>query len=220
MTHFSDPTAACVVDYTDYTTRGPRKPPLCEMDGCVKHKQSGCQGFCIAHFKDPTSARSAPAKKRKYNVSDLPPPPTLATAPIIANNQREPKKHERTKKVAKKKQNPRPRQQQPQPPFVAKNRPCESINPDGATTRIKVCRLNEDEEDEEKEEVTQTKEKFEQYRDDLLSRIPENVKSLFREGGFAKWSMGEWLPVLELGPFDVEPGPLRDKWLFLFEKVS
>mmetsp|Transcript_35208 Transcript_35208/g.63358 ORF Transcript_35208/g.63358 Transcript_35208/m.63358 type:complete len:96 (-) Transcript_35208:912-1199(-) len=61
---------------------------------------------------------------------------------------------------------------------------------------------------------------FVEYRDDLLSRVPESVKSRFLEGGFCKWGK-DWLPVLELGPFDVEPGgPVRDMWLDMFEKVS
>jgi hypothetical protein len=53
----------------------------------------------------------------------------------------------------------------------------------------------------------------------LLSRVPESVKSRFREGGFCRWRKDEWLPVLELGPFDVAPGPVRDLWLEMFEKV-
>mmetsp|Transcript_1803 Transcript_1803/g.3872 ORF Transcript_1803/g.3872 Transcript_1803/m.3872 type:complete len:610 (+) Transcript_1803:92-1921(+) len=61
-----------------------------------------------------------------------------------------------------------------------------------------------------------TKEDFEKYRDELLGRVPQSVESRFREGGFCKWG-GNWLPVLELGPFDVEPGPVRDKWLKMFE---
>ena len=64
-----------------------------------------------------------------------------------------------------------------------------------------------------------TKEGFERYRDNLLSRIPEDVKSRFREGGFSKWGR-DWLPVLVLGPFDVPPGKVRDMWLNMFEKVS
>lgn len=60
---------------------------------------------------------------------------------------------------------------------------------------------------------------FQQYRDELLSRVPDNVKSRFLEGGFCKWGK-EYLPVLEVGPFDVEPGPVRGMWMEMFEKVS
>ena len=63
-----------------------------------------------------------------------------------------------------------------------------------------------------------TKDGFEGFRDDVLGRVPESVRSRFREGGFCKWGK-DWLPVLELGPFDVEPGTVRDMWLKMFEKV-
>lgn len=64
-----------------------------------------------------------------------------------------------------------------------------------------------------------TEKGFKKYCNDLLSRVPQNVKSRFREGNFCRWGK-EWLPVLELGPFDVEPGPVRDMWLEMFETVS
>ena len=60
---------------------------------------------------------------------------------------------------------------------------------------------------------------FERYKEDLLRRVPKKVKSRFREGGFSRWGK-DWLPVLELGPFDVEPGPVRDMWLEMFDNVS
>ena len=63
-----------------------------------------------------------------------------------------------------------------------------------------------------------TKEEFEKFRDILLSRIPKIVKSRFREGGFSRWGQ-DLLPVLELGPFDVEPGPVRDMWMEMFNNV-
>mmetsp|Transcript_23502 Transcript_23502/g.49224 ORF Transcript_23502/g.49224 Transcript_23502/m.49224 type:complete len:511 (-) Transcript_23502:2846-4378(-) len=64
-----------------------------------------------------------------------------------------------------------------------------------------------------------TKADFEQYKEDVLSRVPKSVKSRFREGAFSRWGK-DWLPVLELGPFDVEPGPVRDMWLEMFDNVS
>lgn len=60
---------------------------------------------------------------------------------------------------------------------------------------------------------------FERYKEDLLSRVPKRVQSRFREGGFSRWGK-DWLPVLELGPFDVEPGPVREMWLDMFDNVS
>ena len=64
-----------------------------------------------------------------------------------------------------------------------------------------------------------TKEDFEKYRDHLLSEIPNSVKNRFREGGFSRWGK-DWLPCLELGPFDVEPGPVRDMWIDMYNNVS
>ncbi|KAL7544677.1 hypothetical protein ACHAWF_008045 [Thalassiosira exigua] len=64
-----------------------------------------------------------------------------------------------------------------------------------------------------------TKEGFETFRSNLLARVPKSVKDRFREGGFCKWGR-DWLPVLELGPFDVEPGRVRDLWLKLFEEAQ
>jgi hypothetical protein len=64
-----------------------------------------------------------------------------------------------------------------------------------------------------------TKKEFESFRSEWLDRIPKEIKSRFREGGFSKWGK-EWLPVLELGPFDVEPGPVREMWFDMFRNVS
>lgn len=63
-----------------------------------------------------------------------------------------------------------------------------------------------------------TQQGFESYRNHLLSSVPDNIKSRFRGCGFCKWGKEGWLPVLELGPFDVEPGPVREMWLEMFEK--
>lgn len=77
----------------------------------------------------------------------------------------------------------------------------------------------EDDEGEEEEGVLATKEEFEQYKSDILKRVPKSVKSRFRQGGFSRWCK-DWLPILELGPFDVEPGPVRDMWFDMLANVS
>jgi hypothetical protein len=97
----------------------------------------------------------------------------------------------------------------------------------------------EEKEEEEEEEVAQeeneepaeedsesmyeiehaTKEEFDAFREEVLGKIPNKVKSRFREGGFSKWGK-DWLPVLEIGPFDVEPGPVRSMWMEMFQNVS
>lgn len=64
-----------------------------------------------------------------------------------------------------------------------------------------------------------TKEEFDAYRHDIISQIPKSVRKRFRHGGFSKWGK-DWLPVIELGPFDVEPGPVRDMWMDMFHNVS
>lgn len=64
-----------------------------------------------------------------------------------------------------------------------------------------------------------TKEEFDKYKSEWLGLIPKDVKSRFREGGFSKWGK-DWLPVLELGPFDVEPGPVRDMWFDMYRNTQ
>jgi hypothetical protein len=64
-----------------------------------------------------------------------------------------------------------------------------------------------------------TKEEFEAFREDILAKIPNKVKKRFRQGGFSRWGK-DWLPVLEIGPFDVEPGPVRKMWMEMFHNVS
>jgi hypothetical protein len=53
----------------------------------------------------------------------------------------------------------------------------------------------------------------------VLSKIPHKVKSQFLQVGFASW-LGKYRPVLFLGPYDVMPGKVRDRWFREFEKVS
>jgi hypothetical protein len=84
--------------------------------------------------------------------------------------------------------------------------------PDGTSGRRRLPRKRRDYE-------LATKREFEKYRSEWLGRIPGDVKSRFREGGFSKWGK-DWLPVCELGPFDVEPGPVREMCLEMFRNVS
>lgn len=60
---------------------------------------------------------------------------------------------------------------------------------------------------------------FEKERDEILSEIPESIKARFGQVYFSKWS-GNTIPVLVLNPFHVPPGPVRDTWYTMFEKVS
>jgi hypothetical protein len=65
----------------------------------------------------------------------------------------------------------------------------------------------------------EAREMFVRERDEILSQIPEDVKERFRECGFATWGKVVY-PIIELGPYDVPPGDLRDQWFAMFENVS
>jgi hypothetical protein len=60
---------------------------------------------------------------------------------------------------------------------------------------------------------------FEKERTDIIKRIPKNVKNDFRKLGFAKWGT-DVLPCMQLGPYDVGPGGVRDQWMKMFNNVS
>lgn len=94
---------------------------------------------------------------------------------------------------------------------------------DADEVELDSTQMDGQEDDTMLEEVTsfefKTKEEFEAYRDDIISQIPKSVRKRFRHGGFSKWGK-DWLPVIELGPFDVEPGPVRDMWMDMFHNVS
>ena len=63
------------------------------------------------------------------------------------------------------------------------------------------------------------KKEFEKKRDEILSGVPEHVKSKFGEICFS--SFGKIVgPVLIMSPYMVEPGPLRDQWLSMYRNVS
>ena len=65
----------------------------------------------------------------------------------------------------------------------------------------------------------EAREMFVRERDETLSQIPKDVKERFRECGFATWGKIVY-PIIELGPYDVPPGDLRDQWFAMFENVS
>ena len=63
------------------------------------------------------------------------------------------------------------------------------------------------------------KKEFERTRDEILSAVPDEVKSKF--GGIYFSSFGKMVgPVLVLNPYKVEPGPLRNQWITMFHNVS
>jgi hypothetical protein len=74
--------------------------------------------------------------------------------------------------------------------------------------------------DEEKKKLLEkAKALFEKEKKELLERIPNDVKKDFRSVCFTKWTSG-FLPSMQLGPFDVRPGEVRDQWMSMFHNVS
>jgi len=62
----------------------------------------------------------------------------------------------------------------------------------------------------------EAKEQFEREKEEILSDVPEETKARFRQCGFATWGKVVY-PMIELGPYDVPPGPLRDQWFSMFD---
>ena len=56
-------------------------------------------------------------------------------------------------------------------------------------------------------------------RRQILSAIPEPVKSRFRELGFAQWGKNMFFPVIELSPYDIPLDDVREEWMAEFERV-
>lgn len=74
-------------------------------------------------------------------------------------------------------------------------------------------------EEEKKKRIEIAKSLFEKEKQEILNRIPDDVKKDFRSLCFTKWST-HYLPVIQLGPFDVRPGAVRDQWMEMFQNVS
>mmetsp|Transcript_26310 Transcript_26310/g.77795 ORF Transcript_26310/g.77795 Transcript_26310/m.77795 type:complete len:1008 (-) Transcript_26310:349-3372(-) len=65
----------------------------------------------------------------------------------------------------------------------------------------------------------EAKKKFEQGKQKTLDSIPKDVKACFRQLCFSNWSK-TWLPAVELGPYDVSPGPVREQWFTMYKNVK
>ena len=72
--------------------------------------------------------------------------------------------------------------------------------------------------DDKKAKVEAKKELFEKERDEILKELPDSLKNRFGQIFFTKWSK-DTLPVLVMSPFSVAPGPVRNMWYDMFEKV-
>ena len=53
----------------------------------------------------------------------------------------------------------------------------------------------------------------------VMKRLPQSVKNLFGQVGFARWG-AQCLPALCLDPYKVPPGAAREAWMNMFKNVS
>ncbi len=60
---------------------------------------------------------------------------------------------------------------------------------------------------------------FSKFKKKILHSIPRDVRVDFKQIGFVKWD-GHYHCVLQLGPFDVCPGEVRDLWMKMYHEVS
>lgn len=56
-------------------------------------------------------------------------------------------------------------------------------------------------------------------QDEILDLIPQEVKQDFLSIGFGKWR-DMYLPILQLGPFDVGGGDMKHAWMNMLHKVG
>jgi hypothetical protein len=59
---------------------------------------------------------------------------------------------------------------------------------------------------------------FEKEKERILSSLPAEVVSDFKQLGFTKWE-GRYQCVLQLGPYHVSPGEVREKWMQMYNEV-
>jgi len=55
-------------------------------------------------------------------------------------------------------------------------------------------------------------------KSNILSLVPVDVKNNFRQLGFIKWNRS-YFPIIEISPYDVGPGLVRDQWMRMFHNV-
>ena len=63
------------------------------------------------------------------------------------------------------------------------------------------------------------KKEFEEGRDAILARVPEEYKQMFHQVAFAKWKK-ELLPCVILSPYDISTSDVRKSWIKMFHNVS
>lgn len=88
-----------------------------------------------------------------------------------------------------------------------------------AVSLYEICKEEERNDENRHDNVDKIINAFFAEKYKILNALPNEVKDEFLEVGFAKWNK-VYLPVLFLGPFDLSPGFVRNKWMTFFEKVS
>mmetsp|Transcript_20040 Transcript_20040/g.55306 ORF Transcript_20040/g.55306 Transcript_20040/m.55306 type:complete len:656 (+) Transcript_20040:54-2021(+) len=76
---------------------------------------------------------------------------------------------------------------------------------------VKRKKLLENAKEEARREVEVDKE-------EILRLVPPDIQKMWGQVGFAKWNKS-YLPALNLCPYDVPPGPVRQMWMDMFEKM-
>ncbi len=60
---------------------------------------------------------------------------------------------------------------------------------------------------------------FEKEKENVLSSLPAEITEDFRKVCFAKWN-GKYFCVLQLSPYDLPPGDVRNQWMSMYKDVS
>ena len=67
--------------------------------------------------------------------------------------------------------------------------------------------------------LSKAKSRFEEGKKKILSSLPKEVTQDFRKVCFAKWN-GQYQCVLQLSPYDIPPGAVREQWMRMYHEVS
>mmetsp|Transcript_2196 Transcript_2196/g.4627 ORF Transcript_2196/g.4627 Transcript_2196/m.4627 type:complete len:447 (-) Transcript_2196:437-1777(-) len=63
------------------------------------------------------------------------------------------------------------------------------------------------------------KKELEDEKNEIMGNVPHSIQSFWGEIGFAKWGKS-YLPVLNLGPYQVPPGEARNSWMSMYQKMK
>mmetsp|Transcript_26427 Transcript_26427/g.39072 ORF Transcript_26427/g.39072 Transcript_26427/m.39072 type:complete len:321 (-) Transcript_26427:1419-2381(-) len=95
----------------------------------------------------------------------------------------------------------------------------DSNNMLSAISLYEKCKKEEMEDKSRNEKVDGIINEFFAEKYKILNALSDEIKNDFLEVGFAKWNRS-YLPVLFLGPYDLSPGHIRDKWMKYFDRAE